>query len=108
MSGEGITHGLTGTELLVRSDPERAALDAYSVVWVPSRKQVRDHHAATKAAVAAALLYLAKRQHEADCSCGSNTPEGTTCPSCMEGPDEVSQWLRRTGLQLDPRVEVRD
>lgn len=106
--GEGISYSLTGTELLLRSDLRQAALDAYSVVWEPSRKLTRDHQAATFAAVAAALLHLAKTQHDADCSCGSNMPEGTRCPSCMDGPDEVSQWLRRIGLQLDPEVEKRN
>lgn len=41
-------------------DLERVALDAYSVVWEPSRKQVRDHQRATKAAVAAVLLHLSE------------------------------------------------
>lgn len=108
MSGEGITHGLSGSELLLRSDLRQAALDAYSVVWVPSRRQVRDHQSAINAAIAAVLLRLAKVQQDADCSCGSNTPEGVTCPSCMDGPDEVSQWLRRVGLQIDPGIESRD
>lgn len=45
-----------GEEIVLRSDVERAALDAYSVVWEGSRKLVRDHQAATRAAVAAALL----------------------------------------------------
>lgn len=107
-NGKGISYGLTGTELMLRSDLRKAALDAYSVVWEPSHKLTRDHQAAMCAAVAAALLHLAKAQHAVDCSCGSNMPEGTRCPSCVAGPDEVSQWLRRTGLQLDPEVETRD
>lgn len=41
-------------------DLERVALDAYSVVWEPSRKQVRDHQRATKAAIAAVLLHLSE------------------------------------------------
>lgn len=38
-----------------RVDLERAALDAYSVVWEPSRKRVLDHQRALKAAINAAL-----------------------------------------------------
>jgi hypothetical protein len=48
-----------GEEILLRSDLERVALDAYSEVFEPSRKQVRDHQKAVKAAVAAAFERLA-------------------------------------------------
>lgn len=104
--------GLSGSELLLRSDLAQAALDAYSVVFEPSRKLVGDHQNAVKAAVAAALLRVAQEAQElhekASCSCSGNTPEGVSCPSCMDGPDEVAEWLRVTALRLDPDVEKRD
>jgi hypothetical protein len=104
--------GLSGSELLLRSDLHQAALDAYSVVFEPSRKLTMDHQKAVKAAVAAALLRVAQEAQElhekASCSCGDNMPEGVRCPSCTDGPDEVALWLRATALRLDPEVQQRD
>jgi hypothetical protein len=103
--------GLTGHELLLRSDLTRAALDAYSVVFEPSRKLVGDHEKAIKAAVAAALLRMAEeaqRLHEkASCACGGNMPEGVSCPSCTAGPGEEAWWLRVTALRMDPDIQTR-
>jgi hypothetical protein len=53
-------HDTTGAPLdrlpvVDRLDVERAALDAYSVVWEPSRRLVLDHQRALKAAINAAL-----------------------------------------------------
>lgn len=103
--------GLTGSELLLRSDLRRAAMEAYSVVFEPSRKQQRDHEKAVKATVAATLLRMseeAQRLHEkASCACGDNMPEGARCPSCTDGPDEVAEWLFATALRMDPEAETR-
>ena len=104
--------GLNGHELLLRSDLTRAALDAYSVVFEPSRKLVMDHEKAIKAAVAAALLRVAQEAQElhekASCACGGDMPEGVRCPSCTAGPDEAAEWLRVTALRLDPEILTRD
>lgn len=79
--------GLTGSELLLRSDLHLAALNAYSVVFEPSRKLVQDHQKAIKAAVAAALLRLAEEAQAL--------------------PDEVAEWIRATALRQDPEIESR-
>ncbi len=103
-----ILFGLTGHELLLRSDLHRAALDAYSVVFEPSRKLTRDHQNAIKAAVAAALLRLAEEsQRLADgekcCDTGQGDPQ---CLRCGQ-PDEVAGWLRATALRQDPDIRTR-
>lgn len=101
--------GLTGTELALLSDLRREALDAYSVVWEPSRKQTRDHHKAIEAALAAALSRLAaEREHmgEGDCTCmfGERDPK---CPRLVPN-DEVVDWLWETAERLDPSVPEGD
>lgn len=100
--------GLDGHELLLRSDLTRAALDAYSVVFEPSRKEVRDHEKAIKAAVAAALLRMSEEDQRWACSCGGDMPEGASCPSCFGPMTEEAHWLRVTALRMDPEIETRD
>lgn len=100
--------GMTGSELMLRSDLRRAALDAYSVVYEPSRKLVRDHHKAIDAAIAAALLRLAdehQRLTDGERCCGPS-PE----PQCLRcGPgDETAAWLRTTAHRLDPDMKRRE
>lgn len=100
--------GLSGSELLLRSDLTQAALDAYSVVFEPSRKLTRDHQKAVKAAVAAGLLRVAQEHEEMTSGerCCGPAPE-PQCLRCGRG-DEVAEWLRVTALRLDPEIESRD
>lgn len=97
--------GLSGSELLLRSDLARAALDAYSLFTV---KTVGDHGKAIKAAVAAALLRMSEEERRLNCSCGGNTPEGVSCPSCSGPLSDEAGWLRVTALRLDPGILTRD
>lgn len=99
--------GMTGTELALRSDLRRDALDAYSVVFEPSNKLVRDHHKAIDAAIAATLLRLADAHEHitnGERCCGP-APE----PQCLRcGPgDETATWLRVTAYRLDPDLQRR-
>lgn len=99
-----VLSGLSGHELLLRSDLTRAALVAYSLVPV---KAVGDHEKATRAAVAAALLRMSeehRRMSDGERCCGP-APE----PQCLRcgAPDEVAGWLRVTALRLDPEIESR-
>jgi hypothetical protein len=101
------TVGLTGTQILLRSDLRQAALDGYSVVFEPSRKLTRDHHAAVNAAIAGALLRLADEREPFDpCSCGDNMPEGVSCPACTR-PNETVAFLRDTARLIDPDFQRR-
>lgn len=102
-----ILSGLSGSELLLRSDLTRAALDAYSVVFEPSRKLQRDHEKAIKAAVAAAILRLSEEDGRRSCSGGSELVNGACCPSCASGPSDEARWLRVTALRMDPDIEKR-
>lgn len=103
--GDGIRCGLTGSELLLRSDLERTALDAYSLFTV---KTAGDHAKAIKAAVAAAILRLSDEERRTDCSGGAELVNGMCCPSCSAAPSDEAWWLRQTALRLDPDIETRE
>lgn len=105
--GDGIRCGLTGSELLLRSDLREAARDAFSVVWEPSRQLKRDQQKAIDAAVAAAILRLSDEERRRDCSGGSELVNGACCRSCSAPLSDEAWWLRQTALRLDPEIETR-
>lgn len=97
---------MNGREIMLRQDLERAALDAYSVVFEPSCKLTRDHQRAMKAAIADAVRVLAdehQRLTDGERCCGpSPDPQ---CLRCGAG-DETATWLRMQAERLSPTPVV--